>query len=90
MQFTRTHLYTHSQVLIDALTYIYTYIYIYIYIYIYLNKCNDEVPISLELWGVRSSPSLAPLPGPLWPGMVAPDRILSIGPIELKYILVLN
>ena len=28
----------------------------------------------LELWGMQSTPSLPSLPGPLWPGMVAPDR----------------
>ena len=33
----------------------------------------------LELWGMQSTPSLSLLPGPLWPGVVAPDRVLSIG-----------
>ena len=32
---------------------------------------------------MRSTPSLPSLPGSLWPGMVAPDRGLSIGQIEL-------
>ena len=36
----------------------------------------------LELWGMRSTPLLPLLPGPLWPGVVAPDRVLSIGQIE--------
>ena len=31
----------------------------------------------LELWGMRSTPSLPSFPGPLWPGVVAPDK----GPI---------
>ena len=31
----------------------------------------------LELWGMRSTPLLPSLPGPLWPGVVAPDK----GPI---------
>ena len=35
----------------------------------------------LELWGMRSTLSL--LPGSLWPGVVAPDRVLSMGQIEL-------
>ena len=30
------------------------------------------------------------LPGPLWPGVVAPDRVLSKGQIELNCILMLN
>ena len=33
----------------------------------------------LELWGMQSTPSLPLLLGPLWPGMVAPDRALSMG-----------
>ena len=28
----------------------------------------------LELWGMQSAPSLPLLPGPLWPGVVAPDK----------------
>ena len=31
----------------------------------------------LELWEMRSTPLLPSLPGPLWPGVVAPDK----GPI---------
>ena len=38
----------------------------------------------LELWGMRSTPSLPSFPGPLWPGVVVPDRILSMGQIELN------
>ena len=52
-----------------------------------LNECprydtkqsDGEVPAVLELWGMRSTPSLPSLPGPLWPGVVAPDRALSMG-----------
>ena len=44
----------------------------------YDNKQSDgEVPAMLELWGMRSTPSLPSFPGPLWPGVVAPDK----GPI---------
>ena len=32
---------------------------------------------------MRSTPLLPSLPGPLWPGVVTPDRILSMGQIEL-------
>ena len=42
------------------------------------------------LWGMRSIPSLPLLPDPLWPRMVASDRALSIGWIELDCILMLN
>ena len=38
----------------------------------------------LELWGMQSTSSLPSLPGPLCPEVVAPDRILSMGQIELN------
>ena len=34
-------------------------------------------------WGIRSTPSLPLLPGPLWPGVVVPDRALPMGYVEL-------
>ena len=37
----------------------------------------------LELRIMQISFSLPSLPGPLWPGVVAPDRVLSIGQLEL-------
>ena len=46
----------------------------------YDTKQSDaEVPVMLELWGMWSTPSMPLLPGPLWPGMVAHDRALSMG-----------
>ena len=36
---------------------------------------------------MRSTPSLPWLPCLLWPGVVAPDRVLSMGKIELFDIL---
>ena len=53
-------------------------------------QSNDEVQVMLGPWGMRSIPSLPLLPGQLWPGMVAPDRSLSMGQIELNCILMLN
>ena len=44
----------------------------------------------LELWGMRSTPSLSLLPGPLWLGVVAPDKVPSIGQIELNSVIMLN
>ena len=38
---------------------------------------DSEVLVMLELWGIRITPSLPPLPGPLCPGVVASDK----GPI---------
>ena len=46
----------------------------------YATKRSDgEVPVILELWGMRSTPSLLLLQGPHWAGMVAPDTALSMG-----------
>ena len=44
----------------------------------------------LELWGMRSTPSLPLRPGPLWPGVVAPGKALSRGQIELNCVLMPN
>ena len=38
----------------------------------------------LELWGMLSTHSLPSIPGPLWPRVVAPDRVISMGQIELN------
>ena len=53
------------------------------------NKCPEydikqsdcESP-ALDIWGMWSTPSLPLLPCPLWPGVVALDRVLSMGQIE--------
>ena len=42
-------------------------------------QSDGEVPVMLGPWGILSTPSLPLLPGPLRPGMVAPDRALSMG-----------
>ena len=41
----------------------------------------------MELWGMQSTTSLSSLPDPLWPGVVAPDRVLSISQIELNCVI---
>ena len=56
------------------------------------NKCpgydtkqsDGEAPVMLELRRMWSTPSLPSLSGPLWPGVVAPNRVLSMGQIELN------
>ena len=53
-------------------------------------QSDGEVSVMLELWGMRSTPSLSLLPGPLWPGVIAPDRALSMSQIELNCVLMLN
>ena len=46
----------------------------------YDTKHSDgEAPVMLELWGMQSTPSLPFLPGSPWPGIVAPDRVQSMG-----------
>ena len=40
---------------------------------------DGEVPVMLRPWGKWSTPSLPLFPGPLWLGVVAPDRALSMG-----------
>ena len=37
----------------------------------------------LEPWGMYSTSLLPLLTGPLWPGEIAPDRVLPMGQIEL-------
>ncbi len=51
---------------------------------------DDEVTVILELWGMRSTPSLPSLPSPLWSRVVAPNRALSMGQVEVNCILMLN
>ena len=41
-------------------------------------QSDGEVPVMLELWGMRSTPLSPSLPCPLWPGEVAPYRALSM------------
>ena len=48
-----------------------------------LKKSNDEASVMLEFWEMRSTPSLPSLPGPPCPGVVAPEKVLFIGQIEL-------
>ena len=44
----------------------------------------------LELWGLRSIALVPSLTGLHWSGVVAPDRDLSMGQIELNCVLMLN
>ena len=55
------------------------------------NKQSDgEVPVILEFWGIRSTPLLPSFPSPLWPGVVASDRNLSTGQMELNCVIMIN
>ena len=55
-----------------------------------IKQSDGEVPVLLELCGMRSNPSLPSLPGPLWPRVVTPDRALSMSQVELNCVLMLN
>ena len=46
-------------------------------------KLSDGKALALVFWGIWSTPSLPSLPGPLWPRVVVPHRVLSMGQIEL-------
>ena len=39
-------------------------------------QSDDEASVILEFWGMQNTPSLSSLPDPLWPRVVAPDRVL--------------
>ena len=53
-------------------------------------QSDGEAPAMLELWGMRSTPSLQLLPGPLWPGVVAPDKDPIYGLNRINSILMLK
>ena len=44
----------------------------------------------LELWLMLSTPLLLSFSGQLWSGMIAPDRVLSMGQKEQNRVLMLN
>ena len=46
-------------------------------------QSDGESPVMLELWEMRSTLSLPSLTVPLNPRLVAIDRVLSLGQIEL-------
>ena len=48
-----------------------------------IKKSYGEASVMLELWAMWTTPSLLLLAGPLCPGAVAPDKILSMGQIEM-------
>ena len=46
-------------------------------------QSNGQAPVILEIWGMWCTPLLPSLPGSHWPGLVALDRVLCMGQIEL-------
>ena len=47
-------------------------------------QSDGEVSVMLELWGMRSIPSLPSLPVPLWPRVVVPDKGSIYGLYKIK------
>ena len=45
-----------------------------------LKQSDGEAPVT---WEMLSTSTLLLLPGPLWPGVLALDRVLSMGQVEL-------
>ena len=48
-----------------------------------IKQSDGEAPVMLEFCEITSTFSLQSLPGPLWPGVVAPDRVLPMDKMEL-------
>ena len=53
-------------------------------------QSDGDVSVILELWGMLSTTSLPLFPSPLGPGVLAPNKALSMGQIELNCVLILN
>ena len=53
-------------------------------------QSDGVVSVVLKVLRMQHTPSVPSLPGPLWPGVVAPDRVLSMDLIELYCELMLN
>ena len=50
-------------------------------------QSDGEIPVVLEPRGMQNTPSMPSLPVPLWPGVVAIDKVLSMGQIELNCVI---
>ena len=51
-----------------------------------IKHSDGEASVILELWGMQSTPLLSSLR----PGVVVPDKVLSMGQIELNCVFMLN
>ncbi len=47
-----------------------------------IKQSDGEAPVMLELWRMRSAPLLLLFPGPSWPGVVVPGRVLFLDQIN--------
>ena len=53
-------------------------------------QSDREVPGNAGALGNADTPSLSLLPGILWPGVVAPGRVLCMGQMQLNCVIMLN
>ena len=53
-------------------------------------QSKAAAPIIMELWGMGRTSSFSLILAQLYPGVVASDSLLSMGQIELNYVLMLN
>ena len=53
-------------------------------------RSAGELPVMLEFYGMWNISSLPSLPGPIWPGVVTPERVLFMGQVELNCMLMLT
>ena len=53
-------------------------------------QSDGDATVMLELWQMGSTLLMPSLPALLCSGVVAPDRVFSMGQIELKSVLKLN
>ena len=43
-----------------------------------IKQSDGKPPVTLELWEIRSTPSLPSLPDSLWPRAIAPDSVIEV------------
>ena len=55
-----------------------------------IKQSDGEVPVMMELWGIRSTLLMASFPGSRWHGVVEPDGVQSMDRIELNSVFILN
>ena len=48
-----------------------------------IKQSDGEASVMLDFGAMWNIPPLPLLPGPLWPRVIAPDRVLSVGQIQL-------
>ena len=55
-----------------------------------IKQSDGDVPVMLELLRMLSTPSLPSIRGPLWPRILEPEKVLSMGQIKVNCVIMLN